>query len=127
MAAATQADDFIGFANQVSVLSGQLRGILNNIQSLVRENTQTPFGAKWEAFKTRAINPDGTLASADDPNPVITNPISPTTYPAVIRAMSATQLEQALQVLVDFNSLINAGGTFSAGSFRSAQLDAVSQ
>ena len=25
MAAATQADDFIGFANQVSVLSGQLR------------------------------------------------------------------------------------------------------
>jgi hypothetical protein len=119
-----QSDTAITYANQTMNLVQQLRILRVSVAELMTINANNPLGNLWNPLKTTGTNADGTLGTADG-TPVVTNPIDSRIYPALSREASATAIEAALQILVDFNTFLN-GTALSANAARPAQINAVS-
>lgn len=121
--AQVQSDLAVSYANQVMSLIQQLRGMRQVIAELVTVNANNPLGNLWNVLRTTALAADGQLGTADG-TVVAANPIDPRVYPAISRTASQTALNNALQILVDFNSFC-AGSSLGANASRPAQIDAV--
>lgn len=112
------------YANQVMGLVQQLRSLRVSVAELIVINANNPLGNLWTVLKTTALNADGTLGTADA-SVVSTDPIDPRVYAALSRAVKASDLTAALQILVDFNTFLQ-GTAVAANAARPAQMNAVS-
>ena len=119
-----QSDDAVTYVNQVCQLVGQIKAMRQTVAELITVNANNPIGNLWNVLKTTALNADGTLGTADG-SVVAANPIDPRVYPALNRAVSQNALNNALQILVDFNTFCN-GTQVAANAARPAQINAVS-
>lgn len=124
MSATLQTDTAVKYANQVCSLVQQLQGVLANVEALAAINAANPLSSNfWNLLNTTALAADGSLGTADG-TPNTAHDIDPRVYAALARAVSATQLTQALQVLVDFNAFCQ-GTAVAANASRPAQINAV--
>ena len=114
------ADVSVGYANQVMNDLQALLALLRSVQGLTAVNTTTPLGNAWNVLNTCVTAADGTIG-AEDGTPNTAHLIDSNVYPNLQRAVSATQLGQMLQVLVDFQTFC-AGTSLAANASRPAQI-----
>lgn len=123
MPAQAPADVAVVEANALMSICQQIRNLQTQIQGLLAYNAASPLGTPWSALNTAATASDGQLGTADG-SPNTSHIIDTRVYPLLNRAVSETQLVQALQIVVDFNAFC-AGTAVGANAARPAQLNAV--
>lgn len=96
--AATQQSQAIQIANQLISLSAQLIAIYQQMVILDAAWTDDGTATVLANLATVALNADGSLGASDGA-PNTAHPINPTTYPALARAVSSTQITQLKTIL----------------------------
>src|SRR5215469_20524 len=96
--AATPQSQALETANHI-VSCGQQMMTLYNLIKVVQANwTDDEVATYLQALQTAPVQPDGSLGPADT-TPKPANPINPTTYPVLTRAMAFNQYNQLKTVL----------------------------
>jgi len=98
----------------------QILELKKRVAALVTENGVSPIGNRWATLTTTAVATDGGLGTVDGA-PNAAHVIDPRVYPNITRTVSPNDLNNALQILVDFNTF-NAGTQVNANASRPGQL-----
>jgi hypothetical protein len=122
--ATQQSDIAIQYANQVQSLVAQLVALRQQIAGIVTVNAANPLASNfWNVLNTTALAADGSLGTADG-SPNTAHKIDSRLYPALNRSISATDLANGLQILVDLQTFFT-GAQPEAVAGRPAQMDAL--
>lgn len=118
------SDIAVSYGNMVISFAQQVASLRQLGSQIAAINAVNPLGNLWNNLHTTALGTDGSLGTADSGNPVLTDPIDTRVYPALNRVAKASDLANALQLVVDFNTFA-AGTALSANGARPANINAV--
>src|SRR5690242_4586796 len=96
--AATQNSQAIQVANQIISLSQQLLSLYQQMVVIDAAWSDNGIAATIAAMATTAVGSDGQPGAADG-SPNTAHPISLATYPALLRAVSSTQIGRAKTIM----------------------------
>lgn len=123
MTTLTKKDAAVNAANALIGLMQQLKALRQSVNDFVTQYTQEAYGTTWDAFATAAQSADGSLGAADG-SPNTANPIDTrvTNQSALSKAVTATQLVNAVATLQDLQTFLTGSGSLPA-SARNANVD----
>jgi hypothetical protein len=115
--AATQQTQAIAVANQLVSLSATLIGVYQQMVVLDAAWTDNGVAAVLAAMKTTTLGADGAPGAADGA-PNTAHPIDVSTYPALQRALSATQIGQLKTILDGIVSYVGGSAVSTQAAAR---------
>ena len=89
----------INLLNNLFTFMDALGAAFTTAQSINNQWSSGNLGQYVNAFTTRALVADGTLAAAPDAAPVATNPVDVEKYPTLERALSPNDFQLAIQFI----------------------------
>jgi hypothetical protein len=119
----TKKDAAVNAANALIGIMQQLKALRQQVNDFVTQYTQENYSAAWNAFATAAQNADGSLGGADG-SPNTANPIDTrvTNQSGLSKAVTATQLVNAVATLQDLQTFLTGSGSLPAAT-RNANVD----
>lgn len=115
--AATPQTQAIATANSLIAAANQLIALYQTMVVLDAQWTDQGVAAALAAMATAAVNTDGSIA-ANDGSPNVAHAISPTTYPAMSRAISSNQIGQLKTILDGIVAYVGGSAVSTQASAR---------
>lgn len=115
--AVTKQSQAIQTANSLIALSQQLISIYQQMVVLDAAWTDDGVATVLAAMGTVALSADGSLGAADG-SPVVANPLNPTTYPGLSRAISSNQIGQLKTILDGIVNYVGGSAVTTQASAR---------
>jgi hypothetical protein len=107
-------------ANQCIAIMGQFQALWATVNEFVTQYNDQATSTTWAAMSTTAQASDGTLGTADG-TPNTAHPIDTRVYTALNRAISDTNLVNAVALMQAFQNFLTSGTVTAAN--RNAVLD----